>query len=146
MIRTQQLTRRYGDVMAVDSVSFAIESGEIVGLLGHNGAGKTTIMKIMTGYLEPSSGSVQVDGVDVTDEPLKVQGRIGYLPENVPLYPEMTIVEYLEYAAVMRGVVEAERAPAVRRAIRATNLVDRALDVIGSLSRGYRQRVGVAQA
>ncbi len=146
MITAENLSRRYGDVLAVDAVDFSIRHGEIVGLLGHNGAGKTTIMKMLTGYLEPSSGNVEVDGVDVAEAPMQVQRLIGYLPETNPVYPEMTVSEYLEYAAVVRGVAEADRAAAVRSAIFATDLGGRALDVIGTLSRGYQQRVGVAQA
>jgi len=143
MIEADRLTRRYGDFLAVSDVSFAIEQGEIVGLLGHNGAGKTTIMKMLTGYLEPSSGRVTVDGVDMAEDPIGVQSRLGYLPESLPLYPELTVVDYLEYAAQMRGVPPAQ---AVRRAIEATELESKALDPISTLSRGFKQRVGVAQA
>ena len=146
MIEAENLTRRFGDNVAVDAVSFEIGHGEIVGLLGHNGAGKTTVMKILTGYLEPSDGSACIDGQDVTEHPAEVQHKIGYLPESVPLYLDMEILDYLEFAATVRGVPEAERPGAIRRAVEATGLADRALDVIGTLSRGYRQRVGVAQA
>jgi ABC-2 type transport system ATP-binding protein len=127
-------------------VSFSIEPGEIVGLLGHNGAGKTTIMKMMTGYLEPSAGSVTVDGVDVAQDPKTVQTRLGYLPESLPLYPEMTVIDFLEYAAELRGVARNNRASEVRDAVDATELNEKAMDPIHTLSRGYRQRVGVAQA
>jgi len=143
MIRADQLTRRYGAFTAVSNVSFAIEQGEIVGLLGHNGAGKTTIMKMLTGYLEPSAGSVTVDGVDVEGDPIAVQKSLGYLPENLPLYPELSVIDYLDYTARLRGV---DPASAVRRAIEATELEEKALDPIATLSRGFRQRVGVAQA
>lgn len=143
MIEAAGLTRRYGDFCAVSDVSFAIEQGEIVGLLGHNGAGKTTIMKMLTGYLEPSSGSVSVDGVAVERQPLVVQKRLGYLPENLPLYPELSVVDYLAYAAQLRGV---EPRTAVAKAIAATELEEKALDPIATLSRGFKQRVGVAQA
>ncbi len=143
MIEAQRLTRRYGDFLAVSDVSFAIEQGEIVGLLGHNGAGKTTIMKMLTGFLEPSGGSVRVDGVSVEASPLEVQARLGYLPESLPLYPELTVVDYLEYAAELRGI---EPAAAVRKAIEATELESKALEPINTLSRGFKQRVGVAQA
>ncbi len=146
MIEADNLTRRFGETVAVDSVSFSIGSGEIVGLLGHNGAGKTTIMKILTGYLEPSAGSAQIDGCDVTEERAAVQANVGYLPENVPLYHDMTVLDYLEFAATVRGIPAARRRGAIREAVVATGLGDRALDVIGTLSRGYRQRVGVAQA
>ncbi|MDE0419293.1 MAG: ABC transporter ATP-binding protein [Gammaproteobacteria bacterium] len=144
MIDAEDLTRRYGETLAVDAVSFSIGGGEIVGLLGHNGAGKTTIMKMLTGYLEPSAGRVAVDGHDVVDAPAAVQQRIGYLPENCPVYPEMTVVEYLDYVAGLRHVED--RPAALKEVIAATDLGDRAFDLIGTLSRGYQQRVGVAQA
>ncbi|MCZ6459483.1 MAG: ABC transporter ATP-binding protein [Gammaproteobacteria bacterium] len=143
MIEADGLTRRYGDFCAVSDVSFAIEQGEIVGLLGHNGAGKTTIMKMLTGYLEPSSGSVRVDGVVVEQEPLEVQKRLGYLPENLPLYPELSVMDYLSYTAELRGV---QPRTAVANAIAATELEEKALEPIATLSRGFKQRVGVAQA
>jgi ABC-2 type transport system ATP-binding protein len=143
MIQADRLCRRYGDFVAVDEVSFAIDHGEIVGLLGHNGAGKTTIMKMLTGYLEPSSGSVRVDGTVVEQDRQAVQRQLGYLPENLPLYPELSVVDYLDYTARLRGV---DPARAVRQAIDATELGGKALDPIATLSRGYRQRLGVAQA
>ena len=144
MIDAEGLTRRYGETLAVDSVSFSIGSGEIVGLLGHNGAGKTTIMKMLTGYLEPSGGRALVDGVEVAANPEAAQARLGYLPENCPVYPEMAIVDYLDYVAGLRGV--ADRPKALRDVLESTDLTGRALDSIGTLSRGYQQRVGVAQA
>ncbi len=143
MIEANRLTRRYGDFVAVDDVSFRIEPGEIVGLLGHNGAGKSTIMKMLTGYLEPSSGSVTVDGIEVERDPVAVQQNMGYLPENLPLYPELTVMDYLQYAAELRQI---DARAAVANAIDATELREKALDPINTLSRGYRQRVGVAQA
>lgn len=143
MIEADRLTRRYGDFLAVEDVSFSITQGEIVGLLGHNGAGKTTIMKMLTGFLEPSAGKVRVDGVDLGEEPKTVQASLGYLPENLPLYPEMSVADYLDYAAEIRGI---DAAGAVRRAIEATELESKALDPIATLSRGFKQRVGVAQA
>ena len=144
MIDAEGLTRRYGDTLAVDDVSFTIGRGEIVGLLGHNGAGKTTIMKMLTGYLEPSAGRVKVDGLDVAETPQAVRQQLGYLPEKCPVYPEMTVVGYLDYVAGLRGVDN--RPLALREVLGATDLTDRALDPIGTLSRGYQQRVGVAQA
>lgn len=146
MIQVESLTRNYGDLTAVDHVSFEIGQGEIVGLLGHNGAGKTTIMKMLTGYLEPTDGSIRIDGMDIATHRETVQRCIGYLPENDPLYPEMTVIDYLDYAASLHGVVETERAPRIRDAIDRTALTSRATATIGTLSRGYRQRVGVAQA
>jgi ABC-2 type transport system ATP-binding protein len=143
MIEADRLSRRYGKFVAVDGVSFSIEHGEIVGLLGHNGAGKTTIMKMLTGYLEPSGGRVLVDGTVVEDDRQRVQRQLGYLPENLPLYPELAVADYLDYTARLRGV---DPGRAVPRAIAATELGAKALDPIATLSRGYRQRVGVAQA
>ena len=146
MIKVEKLTRSYGDFLAVDAVDFSIDVGQVVGLLGHNGAGKTTIMKMLSGFLEPSAGRILVDGLDVADQPEAVQAMLGYLPENVPLYPEMTVVDYLEYAAELRGVANAQRPDAVRYAVASTDLGDKAFSRIDTLSRGYRQRVGVAQA
>jgi len=146
MIRVESLTRTYGDLTAVDQVSFEIGQGEIVGLLGHNGAGKTTIMKMLTGYLEPTSGSIEIDGLDIATRREAVQTRIGYLPENDPLYPEMTVIDYLDFAASLHGVAEGERTARIRDAIHKTDLSSKAADLIGTLSRGYCQRVGVAQA
>ena len=143
MIEADRLTRRYGDFLAVSDVSFSIAQGEIVGLLGHNGAGKTTIMKMLTGYLEPSAGHVRVDGLDLAENAVQVQASLGYLPENLPLYPEMSVADYLDYAAEIRGI---DAPSAVRRAIEATELESKALDPIATLSRGFKQRVGVAQA
>ena len=144
MIEADRLTRRYGDFVAVDEVSFSIEPGEIVGLLGPNGAGKTTIMKMLTGFLEPSSGRALVDGVELERDPAAVQAQLGYLPENLPLYPELSVVDYLAHAAELRQIEDVRGA--VVAAIKATDLKEKALDPIGTLSRGYKQRVGVAQA
>ena len=145
MIRVEALTRTYGDLTAVDQVSFEIGTGEIVGLLGHNGAGKTTIMKMLTGYLEPTGGSIEIDGLDMSTEREAVQQRIGYLPENDPLYYEMTVIDYLDYAATLHGVPDARRNDRIREAIARTELSSKATDIIGTLSRGFCQRVGVAQ-
>ncbi len=146
MIDVDGVTRRFGDFTAVDGVSLHIPRGEIVGLLGHNGAGKTTLMKMITGFLEPTAGSIRVDGHEVTAEPRAVQALIGYLPENCPLYPDMTVMEYLEFQAGLHGLAGAERDAALARAVRLTELAPKALQPIQTLSRGYRQRVGVAQA
>ena len=143
MIEAENLSRRYGDFVAVDQVSFRIEPGEVVGLLGHNGAGKTTIMKMLTGFLEPSAGRVLVDGDDVCVMPSKVQAQMGYLPESSPLYPELTVLDYLSYAAELRGL---DPVACVADAVAATQLEEKALDPIATLSRGFKQRVGVAQA
>ena len=146
MISVRNLTRKYGAFTAVNSVSFDIERGQIVGLLGHNGAGKTTTLQMLTGFLEPTEGSVHIDGVDLAEDLLSVQKKIGYLSEQSPLYPEMTIQEYLHYVAQMRGISEENAASAVKEAIRATDLGVKAKNLISTLSRGYKQRVGVAQA
>jgi ABC-2 type transport system ATP-binding protein len=146
MIRMESLTRTYGDLTAVDGISLEIEPGQIVGLLGHNGAGKTTIMKMLTGYLEPTSGRIEIDGLDVRTQREAVQRKIGYLPENCPVYPEMIVLDYLDYAASLHQVPETERNARVLEAITRTELESKAVDFIGTLSRGYRQRVGVSQA
>lgn len=146
MIKTQNLSKQYGDLKAVDDVSFEIDSGEIVGLLGHNGAGKTTIMKMITGYLEPGRGEIHVDGMNLSTARTECQAKIGYLPENCPLYADMTVIDYLDYIAGLRGLDGEARSRAIREAIERLELRDRALQSINTLSRGYRQRVGVAQA
>jgi ABC-2 type transport system ATP-binding protein len=146
MIIAENLTRKYGSFTAVENVSFKIAPGEIVGLLGHNGAGKTTIMKMLTGFIEPTAGSVSINGHDVETERDAVQALIGYLPENCPVYPEMTVAEFLDYAAGLKGISEPDRPGALAHVVRATGLIEKAIEPISSLSRGYRQRVGVAQA
>jgi ABC-2 type transport system ATP-binding protein len=146
MIEVQSLTRRYGKNLAVDDVSFAIEHNEIVGLLGHNGAGKTTIMRMLSGYLEPCAGTIHIDGIDLATGAQQIQQQLGYLPENLPVYPDMLVADYLEYAATLKGIPGEQRYQRIREALAATELAPRALDSIGTLSRGLRQRVGVAQA
>lgn len=146
MISIRNLTRKYGDVVAVDNVTTEIKRGEIVGLLGHNGAGKTTVMKILTGFLDATSGTILVDGKDVSTERAEVQKRIGYLPENAPLYEEMLVQEYLVMMAELRGVPADRIAARVGEAITAAGLKPRMLSRIGELSKGLRQRVGIAQA
>jgi ABC-2 type transport system ATP-binding protein len=146
VVEVDGLTRSYGDLVAVDEVSFEISRGEIVGLLGHNGAGKSTIMRMLTGYLEPTAGSIRIDGMEISEQRLAVQRKIGYLSENAPLYPDMSVVEYLEYVANLRSVPSAERFSTIKRALTQTKLMDRALDRIYTLSKGYKQRLGVAQA
>ena len=146
MIEVSHLTRRYGDLTAVDDVSFVIGRGEVVGLLGHNGAGKTTIMKMMTGFLEPSAGTIRFDGLEIGRDTPAIQARLGYLPENCPVWPDMTVVDYLDYQAALHGVSTERRPRAIAQAIRRTALLEKATRPIHTLSRGYRQRVGVAQA
>jgi len=146
MLEVNQLTRKYGEFKAVDGVSFSIGKGEIVGLLGHNGAGKTTIMKMISGFLEPNKGSVKVDGVSLADAPKKIQLGLGYLPENLPIYPEMTVADYLDYAADLKGLQDNDKRAEIKRAVTATEIVEKLSTPIGTLSRGFKQRVGVAQA
>ena len=146
MIRIESVTRNYGKVTAVNAVSVEIGRGEIVGLLGHNGAGKTTLMKMLTGYLEPSEGSISVGGVDVVADRQAVQRQIGYLPESAPLYPEMLVQEYLQMMAELRGVESSKQTAAVAKAAAATGLEKHLISPISTLSKGFRQRVGIAQA
>ena len=146
MISIRHLTRHYGPLTAVDDFSVEVGRGEIVGLLGHNGAGKTTVMKILTGYLEASAGSISVAGIDVATDRAGVQRQIGYLPENAPLYPEMLVQEYLAMIAELRGVPAGEVDEAVVRAALSVGAEEHLVRPIGELSKGYRQRVGIAQA
>lgn len=144
MIELRNVTRRYGAVEALRGISTRIESGQIVGLLGQNGAGKTTTMKILVGYLLPTSGTATVAGFDVTEEPLEVQRRLGYLPENAPLYGEMLAQDYLRFVAEMRDIgrgAEVSRIGAVAEECGIAHVLTRP---IGQLSKGYRQRVGLA--
>lgn len=146
MIRIDNLKRAYGDFVAVDDVSFSIEKGEIVGLLGHNGAGKTTIMKMISGYLEPSAGHIEIDGLDIAADRTGIQQRLGYLPEVLPIYPEMSVADYLDYAAHLKGLSGKQSRDEIRRAVKSTDISEKLLAPIATLSRGYKQRVGVAQA
>lgn len=146
MIRIENVTREYGSFKAVNNVSMTIRSGEIVGLLGHNGAGKTTIMKMITGFLEPTAGTITVNGKEIGTNRLAIQRDVGYLPENCPVYPDMTVVEYLDYMACLHGLAKEQRAALVVAAIGRTGLREKAFQPITTLSRGYRQRTGVAQA
>jgi ABC-2 type transport system ATP-binding protein len=146
MIEVHGLSKSYGPVRALNNISFHVKPGEIIGLLGPNGAGKTTIMKILTGYLQPSSGTATVDGLDVVNQTLEVQKRIGYLPENAPLYPELSVQSYLKMIVELRHISEADQPTRLSEAIRAAGLKDHLTRPIGQLSKGYRQRVGLAQA
>jgi ABC-2 type transport system ATP-binding protein len=146
MMEITHLTRRYGALTAVDDVSFSVARGEVVGLLGHNGAGKSTVMKLLTGYLEPTSGRIRIGDLEIGRDTRAIQARIGYLPENCPVWPDMTVVEFLEYQASLHGFTAARRGAAIAAAIRRTALKEKATEPIRTLSRGYRQRVGVAQA
>lgn len=146
MITADRLTKRFGDRTVVDAVTFEVEKGEILGFLGPNAAGKTTTMKMLTCYFPPTSGSARVAGFDVVEESLQVRRNIGFLPENVPLYTEMSVREYLEFAAAAKGVPHVDRKAAVNRALERCNLVEVEEQLIGTISRGYRQRVGLGQA
>ena len=146
MIEVSHLTKQYGNHLAVDDVSFTVADGQICGLLGPNGAGKSTIMNILTGYLSATSGQVTVAGHPLPKEADAAKACVGYLPEQPPLYPEMTVQEYLTFAAELKGVKKAERKEQVCRAARRTGLETVLPRLIRSLSKGYKQRVGIAQA
>ena len=146
MIEVQHVTKRYGRVTAVDDVSFRVEPGEILGFLGPNGAGKTTTMRILTGYMPASEGRVTVAGYDVFTHPIEAKRRTGYLPETPPVYPDMTVREYLDFVARIKGVPGGERKSRVDTVMKRTFVADMASRHCGKLSKGYRQRVGLAQA
>lgn len=146
MIEVSHLTKKYGGHLAVDDVSFAVEDGQIYGLLGPNGAGKSTIMNILTGYLSATSGQVTVAGHPLPEEADEAKACVGYLPEQPPLYPEMTVGEYLNFVAELKKVPRAQRKEQVLRAARRTGLEKVLPRLIRSLSKGYKQRVGIAQA
>ncbi len=146
MIDVTGLTKYYGPIRALEDVSFGIKSGEIVGLLGPNGAGKTTFLKILTGYLQPDEGTVRVDGLDVQEHTREVQARLGYLPETAPLYPELSTQAYLQMVAALRLIPEEDRVRRISEAVYATGLEEHLTRPIGQLSKGFRQRVGLAQA
>ena len=146
MIEVQHVTKRYGPVAAVDDVSFRVEAGQILGFLGPNGAGKTTTMRVLTGYLPPTEGTATIAGFDVLDAPIEAKRRTGYLPESPPLYPDMTVREYLTFIARINGLAASERQARIDLAMERTSVGDVADRHCGKLSKGYRQRVGLAQA
>lgn len=146
MIKVKNLTRNYGDFKALSDVSFEIPKGQIVGLLGHNGAGKTTTLKMITGVLQPTSGEIDIDGFKYPQDRLMIQTKIGYLPENSPTYPDMTVVEYLDYVCELRGIVGDEKQKAIESSVQKTKLQEKVFSKISTLSKGFKQRVGVAQA
>ena len=146
MIEVQGLTKRYGPFTAVDNVSFKAERGEILGFLGPNGAGKTTTMRVLTGYMPPTEGKAIVAGYDVLEQPIEAKRRTGYLPETPPLYPDMTVADYLAFCSRIKGVPRSERSSRVRTVMERTRIADVAKRHCGKLSKGYRQRVGLAQA
>jgi ABC-2 type transport system ATP-binding protein len=146
MIEVESISKAYGPIQALAEVSFQVADGEIVGLLGPNGAGKTTMIKILTGYLQPDEGSVFIDGIDVLAQPQAAQARIGYLPENAPAYPELSVQNYLKMMAELRQLPAGEQRERISTAVYATGLQERLTQPIGTLSKGFRQRVGLAQA
>jgi ABC-2 type transport system ATP-binding protein len=146
MIEVKNLTKRYGDLVAVSNISFTAAKGQILGFLGPNGAGKTTTMRVITGFMPATSGTVKIAGFDIFEQSYECRKRIGYLPENPPLYNDMTVLSYLRFVGRIRGVAKADLPEAVERVLRACGLTDVPRRVIGHLSKGYRQRVGLAQA
>jgi len=146
VIEVEHLTKRYGTVTAVDDVSFRVNKGEILGFLGPNGAGKTTTMRVLTGYMPATDGRAAVAGYDVFDHPIEAKQRTGYLPETPPLYPDMTVREYLHFVGKIKGVAPKDRAARVDQVMARTWVADMANRACGKLSKGYRQRVGLAQA
>jgi ABC-2 type transport system ATP-binding protein len=146
MIHVDDLWKSYDETEALRGISFSVQPGEIIGLLGPNGAGKTTLMKILAGYLHQTAGSARVDGLEVMENIRKVQALIGYLPENAPLYPELTVQSYLKMIAELREIPASACRRLISEAVHAVGLEDRLVRTIGTLSKGYRQRVGLAQA
>ena len=146
MIEVEHLTKRYDTTTAISDVTFSVGAGEVLGFLGPNGAGKTTTMRAITGYLPATEGRISVGGSDVLEKPLEVRRQIGYLPENPPLYPEMTVSGYLRFVAKIKGVTRAELNGEVARVMDRVNIGNVAGRIVGRLSKGYRQRVGLAQA
>ena len=146
MIQVENVTKRYGPTLAVSDLSFEVQRGEILGFLGPNGAGKTTTMRIITGYLPPTEGRVRVAGFDVAEDPLEVKKRIGYLPELPPVYPDMTVTEYLDFVGRIKGVARGDLKKRVDEVSEKTSVTDVRDRQIGKLSKAYRQRVGLAQA
>ena len=146
MIQVEDITKRYGTFTAVDKINFEIEEGEIVGFLGPNGAGKSTTMNMITGFIEPSEGRIIVDGYDISKKPKKAKKQIGYMPEGVPLYSELTVKEFVTYMAELKGVSRKEKKEMVQKAIKDTGLVEVQNQLTKNLSRGYKQRVSMAGA
>src|SRR5579863_5796243 len=146
MIKVEGLTKRYARAVAVNDISFEVEKGQIVGFLGPNGAGKTTTMRVLTCFLPPSAGTATVAGFDVLEQPLEVKKRIGYLPESPPLYPEMETADYLRFVGKLKGLSGAELEKRVDYVSERCFVTDVRTKLLGKLSKGYRQRVGLAQA
>ncbi len=146
MIQAEGLTKYYGNFKAIDGLSFHAEAGEVIGFLGPNGAGKTTTMRILTGYMPPNEGRAWVAGVDVVENPLEAKRHVGYMPETVPLYKEMTVWQYVDYMAGLHGLRNPYRSERVGEVLEMVDMLDRADSMIATLSKGMRQRVGLAQA
>lgn len=146
MIEVQNVTKRYGQHVAVDNISFTVNDGEILGFLGPNGAGKSTTMNIITGYISTTEGSVKVDGIDILDHPEEAKERIGYLPEFPPIYPDMTVLEYLDFVCDIKKVPKEQRKQSIERILDLVKIEDVKKRLIKNLSKGYKQRVGLAQA
>ncbi|MFH1675629.1 MAG: ABC transporter ATP-binding protein, partial [bacterium] len=146
MIEVENLTKRYGNIAAVDHISFTVEQGEVLGFLGPNAAGKTTTLRMLTCFIPPSEGSAKVSGFDVFEDSLQVRRRLGYLPEHVPLYTEMRIGDYLDFVSKIKGINPLDRTKVIDSVLSRCGLYDVKSKIIGTLSKGYRQRVGLAQA
>lgn len=146
MIQVTNLTKTYGSKVAVNNISFTVEKGEVVGFLGRNGAGKTTTMNMITGYISSTGGTVTVDGCDILEQPLEAKRKIGYLPEQPPVYTDLTVNEYLDFAADLKGIAEKNRKKHLDEIKDLVKIADVSGRLIGNLSKGYRQRVGMAQA
>jgi ABC-2 type transport system ATP-binding protein len=146
LIQAMRLSRRYGNLLAVDNIDLELRAGDILGLLGPNGAGKSTTLRMLSGCLSPSDGSVRIDGIDMREEPTRAKQSLGYLPEHPPVYAELTVDEYLHFCANLHGVPKSQRAAAIGSAKRDCGIEDVGARLIGNLSKGYQQRVGLAQA
>ena len=146
MIQVENITKRYGTFTAVNKINFEIEEGEVIGFLGPNGAGKSTTMNMITGFIEPTSGRILIDGYDISKKPKKAKKQIGYMPEGVPLYSDLTVKEFVTYMAELKGVAKKEKKAMVQKAIEATGLADVQEQLTRNLSRGYKQRVSMAGA
>ncbi|EKD96241.1 MAG: ABC-type multidrug transport system, ATPase component, partial [uncultured bacterium] len=146
MLKVENITKSFGNLKAVDGVSFEAKDGEVVGLLGPNGAGKTTTMRVITGFISPDEGNVEIDTVSIRNNPIQVQSKIGYLPENNPLYKEMLVSEMLEFSADMRNLTKIQRKDAIDFSVNASNIKDVYYKPINELSKGFKQRVGLAVA
>lgn len=146
MIKVEHLSKTYGSTTAIEDIHFSVKKGEIIGFLGPNGAGKTTTMRILAGYLPATGGTAKIAGYDVHRQSMQVRRRVGYLPENPPLYPEMTVAEFLDFVARIKGVKKKDCSAKVDSAIERCQLIEQRTEIIRKLSKGYRQRVGIAQA